>query len=887
MTGSPQYRNFARGFCIMGKRLHLLFITAILSIGFLPIPQLQARALFDVDDSAFIPAKPQYDEPCVGVGVHNKGKIGLTVSNQGHFGTGFFGGATNPLDGGIAPSCIYPYPGRSNYLFAGAFWIGAVVGIDTLVSVGADGWHGTKELWPLPCNLGGGMVYRSISRNDSLAVSEQDWIAVYTDTVTDAAHVAADPLDGRPHIPLGIQVTQRTYGWSYAYAEDFVLFDYSIKNIGQKDLKKVYMGIYVDGDVSVGVGGEGYLDDISGFKQAIPSPLGCGFIDTINIAWLADNDGLQAIGDPCPYDPGNSVTGIMGTRVVRTPSDSLKYSFNWWISNSEPSADFGPRRIGTADDPFRSFGGNLGTPEGDKNKYYIMRHEEFDYDELFTAVDHSADGWLPPPRDASDFADGFDTRYLLSFGPFDIRPGEVLPLSFAQVCGENFHTDCNAFKNLFNAAAPDAFYNQLNFQDFGLNATWASWLYDNPGYDTDGDGYKGKFRVCVFDSTLKFDTIQYDPVIVETTTVYLKADTSYYEGDGVPDFRGATPPPAPKLWVYPSLNEFNEGEIRVRWNGTRSETEKDVFSQKIDFEGYRLYTSLTPVPSAFILTSSYDLNDYEKHIWNAPRQFFEVLDPPFSLDSLQKLYGQNFDPLKYDRDNLFFWSDSTFYFTKKDWNQSDLSNPTAIHKIYPDQPPPTTLNVDSAKVYYPEELTADGYFKYYEYEFTIKHLLPSQLYYIAVTAFDYGSPGKGLESLETSPTSNMISEYAQNNANVVEDNNLKVVVYPNPYRGDAHYGDSLGGNFEGRGIDDSRRSADRLHRIHFANLPHQCTIRIYTLDGDLVRQIDHDVPEGSPMSGTAEWDMITRNTQAVVSGIYYYVVESKYGNQIGKLVIIL
>ena len=32
--------------------------------------------------------------------------------------------------------------------------------------------------------------------------------------------------------------------------------------------------------------------------------------------------------------------------------------------------------------------------------------------------------------------------------------------------------------------------------------------------------------------------------------------------------------------------------------------------------------------------------------------------------------------------------------------------------------------------------------------------------------------------------------------------------------------------------------------------------------------------------------MITRNTQAIVTGLYYWVVESEYGNQVGKLVIL-
>ncbi|MCJ7497653.1 MAG: hypothetical protein MUO78_05915, partial [candidate division Zixibacteria bacterium] len=63
-------------------------------------------------------------------------------------------------------------------------------------------------------------------------------------------------------------------------------------------------------------------------------------------------------------------------------------------------------------------------------------------------------------------------------------------------------------------------------------------------------------------------------------------------------------------------------------------------------------------------------------------------------------------------------------------------------------------------------------------------------------------------------------------------------------------------------------------------------IRIYTLDGDLVREIEHEKAEGDPAAGYDYWDLINRNTQAVVSGIYLYSIESKSGNQIGKFVII-
>jgi len=865
------------------------------------------RALYDASEGNIIVGKITADNPYVDVVAHTVGKIGLSTNNQGQLGTGFM-----TSDEGL-PSCQFPYPSQQEYLFAGAFWIGAVIGRDTLVSVGADGWQFTREMWPDPYPKGK-IIERSISNAaDVDAISEQDFISVYTDTVTDPGYVTDDDVDGRPHMPLNIEVTQRSYSWSYSYAEDFVLFDYSIKNIGRKSLTGAYMGIYIDADVKTKGSQEGFDDDICGFKRAIPSDYGCGFIDTVNIAWIADNDGRQSTDQPCPYST-TSLTAVTATRVVRTPSDSLKYSFNWWISNGDASQDFGPRKAGTVDDPFRDFGGYLGTPEGDRNKYYIMRHGEFDYDQLFTAMDHTSEGWLPRPSGsyAVNFADGYDTRYLLSFGPFNIDPGEVLPISFAYVAGDDFHTDCDAFENIFNAYEPQIYYDYLNFDDLGKNAMWASWIYDNPGYDTDGDGYRGKYRICVFDSipSTCIDTVSLDPFEVDTFPCYeiTQADTVYYEGDRVPDFRGASPPSAPKLWVIdengdtlrsrviPSINEFNQGELRIRWNGLKSETEKDVFSNEIDFEGYRVYLSFSPSAASYSVISSYDIEDYNRYTWNRSRGIWELKDTPFTIDSLETLYGEGFDPLLYDVDNALYWNDTAYYFSRQDWNQSDLSDPNGIHKIYPDEPPPTSLIIDTARIYYPEELTDDGlYFKYYEYEYTLRNLLPSQLHYVAVTAFDYGSPASGLESLETPPHKNYVAEYPQNKIEDATAEGLNVIVYPNPYRIDGEY---PANGFEGRDyitypsfsdslVQQEGLPNDRTRSIHFINLPHKCTIRIFTLDGDLVREIDHNVPEGSPQSSHERWDLITRNTQAIVSGIYYYSVESEFGNQIGKLVIIM
>jgi len=295
------------------------------------------------------------------------------------------------------------------------------------------------------------------------------------------------------------------------------------------------------------------------------------------------------------------------------------------------------------------------------------------------------------------------------------------------------------------------------------------------------------------------------------------------------------------------------------------------------------------------MIASYDVDDYNRYTWSRARGLWELKDTPFTLDSLEKLYGEGFDPTLYDRDNPFNWNDTAYSFSLQDWNQSDYRDPHGIHKVYPDEEPPTILNLDSTRMYYPEELTEDGLgFKYYEYEYIARNLLPSQLHYIAVTAFDYGSPSTGLESLETPPDKNFVAEYPLATADTVETRGLNVIVYPNPYRADGQY-NLLGegqdyviyNNYSDTLIRVEGFAQDRRRLIHFMNLPSKCKIRIFTLDGDLIREIDHNSSPGSPQSGHEEWDLITRNTQAIVSGIYYYSVESDVGNQIGKIIIIM
>ncbi len=814
--------------------------------------------------------------PAEEIAEHNIGLIQLAVANNATFSVNYVTLPVDAFTGEAIPfSCQYPKNARIEYLFGAAFWIGAVVGRDTLVSTGADGWsRNGSEMFPDEPPFGK-MVYRSITDPTKPqfenAVSEQDYIAVYTDTFTDNLDL---DYFGRPHIPLNIEITQRTFAWSYSYAEDFILFDYQIKNIGSRLLQNVYMGVYVDADVCFDCSGDnsGFDDDLCGFLPTYRFTYGgCEYEDTVFIAWIADNDGdfTETYSDGSPH-PAPHVTA---TRIVRTPAEELEVSFNWWIGNSTPSLDFGPREkpfMGALKEDWRDYGtGGLGTPEGDINKYYVLRNEEFDYDQVFTAsIQPNDELWLYPTQGlAADFADGYDTRYLLSFGPFDIRPGQTLPISFSYVAGEDFHTVDGNLENLPDN--PGDYYANLNFSDLALNSRWSSWIYDNPGVDTDDDGDSGKAHYCT--------------TWVDGSGDEFNIDTFWYEGDGVPDFRGASPPPPPDFWIEPSV-----GKLSIRFNGLRSETTKDVFSREHDFEGYRVYLARDKRPSSYGLVASYDHENYNKLVYNPSDGAYKLFDIPFTIDSLRCLYGDScldmdFDPEIYTRSNPYIipnYPESMFIFVPQDFNVSEPGVDTPIRKIYPDQPRPTILIPDSAQ---PGELTEDGHFKYYEYRIDIADLLPTVPYYVNVTAFDYGSPESGLTSLETAVTLGAKQAYPLSSWDDVKLENLEVYVYPNPYRIDAGYRER---GFEGRTLSD--RPPDRTRIIHFANLPPKCTIRIFTIDGDMVREIHHNMDSGDPMATHEEWDMITRNTQMVVSGMYYWTVEDENGDvQIGKLVVIM
>jgi hypothetical protein len=101
----------------------------------------------------------------------------------------------------------------------------------------------------------------------------------------------------------------------------------------------------------------------------------------------------------------------------------------------------------------------------------------------------------------------------------------------------------------------------------------------------------------------------------------------------------------------------------------------------------------------------------------------------------------------------------------------------------------------------------------------------------------------------------------------------KIKVVPNPYVAAATW-EEKNPYTSGRGP----------RAIHFNHLPQVCTIRIFTVSGELVTTLNHDAPMND---GTEEWNLLTRDNLSAAYGVYIYHVDAPgVGEKVGKFAII-
>ena len=143
------------------------------------------------------------------------------------------------------------------------------------------------------------------------------------------------------------------------------------------------------------------------------------------------------------------------------------------------------------------------------------------------------------------------------------------------------------------------------------------------------------------------------------------------------------------------------------------------------------------------------------------------------------------------------------------------------------------------------------------YKYVDSNVTIGQRYYYSLTAFDNSN-------LETSIFANRTQIPFTATLAPKEDLN-EILVVPNPF--------IIGEGFSQPGEKD---------KIQFVNIPNPCTIRIYTVRGDLVKTIEVNEGDGAIVS----WNQVTDFGQFVESGIYIFHAESKGKTKIGKFAIV-
>ncbi|MDZ7384863.1 MAG: hypothetical protein ONB07_01965 [candidate division KSB1 bacterium] len=168
---------------------------------------------------------------------------------------------------------------------------------------------------------------------------------------------------------------------------------------------------------------------------------------------------------------------------------------------------------------------------------------------------------------------------------------------------------------------------------------------------------------------------------------------------------------------------------------------------------------------------------------------------------------------------------------------------------------PHFFNADSQRYIYLDEDVALGYAFYY-----------------SVTCYDHGWPAWAVDPsyevppLESSIFANRMREPFYTTLRPTEKRLDRVTVVPNPF-------------YRSSGFE----LAGDVKLIQFVNLSEECTIKIFTVRGDLVKTIHH----ADPSSGVAFWNQISDYGQYVKSGMYFFQVTNKHGEvKWGKFAII-
>lgn len=752
---------------------------------------------------------------------------------------------------------------------------------------------------------------------DGAPVSEQDFIAYYYDYCPFGSPGQRDhgqSATRNEHIPLGVRVRQMSYQWSFEYIKNLVYVEFNITNMHKEDeLVDCAMGIYMDADVGPQTwGAEKAADDKSGYVK------GSGY----EFAYTFDAD----------FDGGLS-PGYVGARVCTPDPDQLKFHCWYWKVGDGPD-DSNPLNLSptnkTANEKYWLLTGRNPNP----NKYTPLRPEldsETEYEQPVANDTRFLFAFYGAQPGTADYNDP-DKRWNLAPGKtmkivVAVFPGDTLAdlketAGWAQII-------YGQAQDLISVVKPDLFphYNPpeppeipklfAEIVDQGtprIDLYWdnrseysqdtmtvpsnvVGWQFPDsprvPGLDSDPNLYPNWEGI-----PLEF---QPDLTLPPSERYNNQALVNPYTGFRLRhDFQGYS------IWGRSGSGSREAWEMVKRWDKEESQDELDDFNVNSNFpdeyKNYGGYLGLDtglPNKNEWVPTNPGDYtkfyhynSKFELVPLTAADDFygFPIYDPDKDYgDPAIALEAQKIDELYPGVDRFQYRQTLKARLFKHSSIRQEIFDELYDPKMIPlggfgfvSGAVPTADEISALKS---KRLSR----RYYKSE--IIHPPKGIEYYVAVTAYDRGIAWKDVSYLESGrdADANMKVFFPGSVAKEQMDN---IMVIPNPYIGSS--------KFDGRLENDQK--GDKSRRLWFVNLPMRCTIRIYTLAGDLVQQLEHDgqtetdiitISKASPYKGMAasgmhHWNLLSRNNQIIAPGVYLFSVENKSNGKVkvGKFVVV-
>jgi len=708
---------------------------------------------------------------------------------------------------------------------------------------------------------------------DYAAISQQ----MFTCEMRDDTDQAVNANFAEKHVPFGLLVRQSTFAFSVPGANDFTAVNYDIFNQSGHELDSLFVGFQVDQDVGPTTLDRYFADDLP--EPRVPQGDFPEHLDTLDPRFSPDTCTVDTL-----HVRGFSVTDDDGDQG-KTKSAS---TFLLLGCTTDPTGVKGPRRVGFRTYRFYTPGAPFvqgGFPSVDIERFQALAYG-------FANVTSPA-GIDPVTglisEDRPDESTKNDCFALCSVGPYmNVQPGEKISVQVAlavQLCDYTKPAnDATGGPNpgRYQAMIDNAIQAQKTFRG----------QYITPASGVPTPDARGRETGLIAAPGTQFEKADCHDTDAGTTRTVTDRDFTWFDLDcnyctGVPgkllkNWLAAAPPPNPGLKLTPG-----DRKVTIAWDNL-SEITPDPSSGLLDFYAYRIWKASNftrPVGSA---GPSDDL-------WALLAEFkgFDYLRP------LRDSLDTNGDGIKDSERDIFPMLINTQ--TGDSLKPIDIA-PCKVGTTLSNGecPPASTALGDTAyfigrREYQPRTgpvVTEQNYklaiYPAGRYQYVDTNVLNGFVYFYSVTAKDSTGArdvqgGRGSLAEQEGRRSAVESDGVVPQASTADVSGKKAIfVVPNPYRGHAQW-------------DLTPNAADPTGtHVDFYNMPAGTwTLRIFTISGDLVQTIRSDdvqtngkLQKENEADGQATWNLISRNGQDVVSGIYLFSVESKSGVQRGKFVII-